>query len=183
MQVDRLGFVLAPSPRQLTLGQLDDLLALLPADTDWAAVLVDADERLIESLLRRGCPTLQFHGAESPERCARYRGQARVVKALRLRSATDLAGLGSYAESVDELLLDGARPGSGESFNWSWLQLARPALPFYLAGGLDPENVQQAVRQVRPAGVDVSSGVERTPGQKDPQRLRLFLERTRSLTL
>lgn len=178
--VDRLGFVLAPSPRQLRLDQLDDLLRALPPGYPWVAVLVDAEPALIEDLLERGCRHLQFHGTEEPEWCARWRPRATVIKALRLHSAADLASVARFDEAVDELLLDGPRPGAGETFDWNWLA-QRPRLPFFLAGGLGPGNVEQAVRQVRPWGVDVSSGVEQGAGLKDPEKIRLFVERTRSI--
>lgn len=180
LAVDRLGFVLAPSTRQLTLSRLDELLREVPPSLNWVAVLVDPTESLIEALLERGCRTLQFHGAESPEFCRRFLDRACVVKAFRLRSASDLERLLPYRSCVHELLLDGASPGAGQPFSWDWLQ-QRPPLPFYLAGGLCAENVEQAVRQLRPEGVDVSSGVESQPGHKDPDRLRRFVERTRSI--
>lgn len=179
-KVDRIGFVLAPSPRRLQVEELDDLLGGIPAGFPWVAVLVDPEPSLVEEALRRGCRHLQFHGAEPPAWCAAWRPRAHVIKALRLETAADLLPLQSYRDSVDEFLLDGPRPGAGTTFNWTWLA-DRPPLPFFLAGGLAPDNVAQAVRQVRPDGVDVSSGVEHQPGRKDCDKIRLFVERTRSV--
>lgn len=174
--VHRFGFVLAPSSRQLTLQQLDELLPCLPPGSEWVAVLVDAPATLIEALLERNCPRLQLHGQESPEECRRWRGRAAVTRALRVDSEQVLSQTDPFVDAADELLLDGARPGHGEAFAWEWLR-QRPPLPFFLAGGLHPGNVQEAVRQARPWGVDVSSGVEQAPGIKCPERLRSFMER------
>lgn len=179
--VTRVGFVLAPSPRQLTMGQLDTLLEVLPPAFPWVAVLVDPTPELIQQLLDRQCPVLQMHGQESAEFCARWRGRARVVKALRLASATDLQRCQDY--DVDEFLLDGPRPGHGQVFDWTWIDQGRPQQDFYLAGGLDSSNVQPAILQVRPRGVDVSSGVEERPGVKDFSKLKAFVERARNQTL
>ena len=172
--VDRLGFVLAPSPRQLSLTQLDSLLP--PPPGMWSAVLVNPDLRLVEELLNRGCPCLQFHGQETPEFIQRFAGRARLVKALRVTSAEQL----QVEFPVDEYLLDGARPGHGETFQWRWLQRQRPVRPFFLAGGLHPDNVAEAIAQTRPMGVDVSSGVEQRAGLKDYRKLERFVTAVRS---
>jgi phosphoribosylanthranilate isomerase len=172
--VDRLGFVFAPSPRQLKLEQLDELLKLGPFF--WSAVLVDPDEDLVEELLARRCPCLQFHGSENAERLESYRGRARLVKALRVSAPDHLR----VKLPADEYLLDGHRPGQGEVFNWAWVQQHRPDRPFFLAGGLTPENVAEAIAAVRPLGVDVSSGVEDEPGLKCPEKLRRFIRNARS---
>lgn len=170
--VDRLGFVLAPSPRQV---EPSRLCHLLPHGVAWSAVLVDPEAALVEQILDLGCPCLQFHGRESPDFCARYQGRARLVKALRLHSPEQLA----LDYPVDEYLLDGPSPGQGQSFDWSWLRSRRPNRPFYLAGGLRPENVRQAILQAAPLGVDVSSGVELSPGVKDAEALRRFVAEVR----
>jgi phosphoribosylanthranilate isomerase len=173
LNVDRLGFVLAPSPRQLGLAQLDSLLP--PSGCCWSAVLVNPDRRLVEDLLDRGCPILQFHGHESPEFCAQFRGRALLVKALRISSPEQL--LQDFP--VDEYLFDGPRPGQGQPFPWNWLGVYRPNRPYFLAGGLQSQNVEQAIRQACPRGVDVSSGVEQQPGVKDAQKLRDFVTSVR----
>lgn len=165
----------APSPRQISLSQLDSLLQR--GRFFWSAVLVDAETSFIEELLARGCPCLQFHGSESAQVLETYRGRAQVVKALRISQPEDLeADL-----PADEYLLDGARPGHGQPFQWSWLKQRRPCLPFFLAGGLHPDNVAEAIREVAPQGVDVSSGVEEAQGVKCPKRLREFVRRVREL--
>lgn len=171
--VQRLGFVFAPSPRQITLPQLDRLLEVGPFF--WSAVLVDPAPQLLEELLARECPCLQFHGAESADVLESYRGRSRIVKALRIERPDQLA----VDLPADEYLLDGARPGHGQPFEWSWLREKRPARPFFLAGGLTPENVAEAIASVAPLGVDVSSGVEEAPGLKSESRLRAFVRATR----
>jgi len=173
--VDRLGFVLAPSSRQIDLQQLDALLALGPFF--WSAVLVDAQPHLVQALLERGCPCLQFHGSESVEQLQGYRGRAHLVKALRVGHPDHLQA--DYP--VDEYLLDGARPGHGLPFEWGWLSQHSPNRPFYLAGGLTPENVAEAIARVAPLGVDVSSGVEEAPGHKCEHKLRRFVANVRAL--
>lgn len=170
--VDRLGFVLAPSPRQV---EVEQLAALLPPAAFWSAVLVDPAPQQVEQLLDLGCPCLQFHGQESPEFCARYQGRARIVKALRLVRPEQL----TLDYPVDEYLLDGPSPGQGLAFDWGWLRDSRPNRPFFVAGGLKPENVRQAIVAASPLGVDVSSGVELSPGVKDAMALRRFVAEVR----
>ena len=167
--VHRLGFVLAPSPRQITLAQLDLLLRRGPFF--WSAVLVDPSPQLVEELLARECPCLQFHGAEQADLLESYRGKSRIVKALRISHPDHLA----VELPADEYLLDGARPGHGQPFEWTWVRDRRPARPFFLAGGLTPENVAEAIACVAPLGVDVSSGVEEAPGHKSEARLKSFV--------
>lgn len=167
--VQRLGFVFAPSPRKISLTQLDSLLRRGPFF--WSAVLVDPAPQLVEELLARGCPCLQFHGNEGAAMLSAYRGRAHLVKALRVAHPDHL----QVDLPVDEYLLDGARPGHGQVFEWSWVRDRRPARPFFLAGGLTPENVAEAIACVAPLGVDVSSGVEEAPGLKSESRLRAFV--------
>lgn len=171
--VNRLGFVFAPSPRQITLEQLDQLLEV--GRFDWSAVLVDPTPQLVEDLLARGCPILQFHGAEPAEMLQTYQGRARIVKALKISQPEHL----DVDLPADEYLLDSARPGHGQPFDWAWLRSRRPNRPFYLAGGLSPENVAEAIASVAPLGVDVSSGVEQDHGRKCPVRLREFVRQVR----
>jgi phosphoribosylanthranilate isomerase len=172
--VHRLGFVFAPSPRQISLAQLDSLLKRGPFF--WSAVLVDPDPELVDELLARQCPCLQFHGGEGSDFLESYRGRAHIVKALRVSQPEHL----EIDLPTDEYLLDGARPGHGQPFDWAWVVKRRPNRPFYLAGGLTPENVARAIACVAPLGVDVSSGVEEGPGRKSEALLRAFVHRVRS---
>lgn len=173
--------MLAPSPRQVSLQQLDALLAVVPPGYPWVAVVVDPNQELMQALLDRKCPRVQFHGQESAEVCQRWSSFTGVMKALKVSRPEDLADCHLFAPV--ELLLDGPRPGQGQTFDWNWLLYDRPPQPFFLAGGLNPENVGQALEQVDPFGVDVSSGVESEPGKKDGKLLQAFVERVRSYSL
>jgi phosphoribosylanthranilate isomerase len=120
---------------------------------------------------------LQFHGEETPEFCTGFGLMS--MKAFRMKDATVLETLGKY--QTDAWLLDSFNPaaagGTGESFNWDLAVTARGlGKPIFLAGGLTPENVGEAVRKVRPYGVDVSSGVEMSPGKKDRIKMRDFVQ-------
>ncbi|MCA9492486.1 MAG: N-(5'-phosphoribosyl)anthranilate isomerase, partial [Myxococcales bacterium] len=121
-----------------------------------------------------GFDWVQLHGREEAELCARIRRHHRVLKAL---AAPEVADIDRYRGSVDALLVDGARPGSGETRAWSPVPCAE--VPVWLAGGLTPENVGAAIALARPAGVDVASGVE-VDGRIDPARVRAFVAAARA---
>ncbi|MFQ5840756.1 MAG: N-(5'-phosphoribosyl)anthranilate isomerase, partial [Candidatus Methylomirabilales bacterium] len=126
-----------------------------------------------------GAGVVQLHGDEPPGYCASLR--RRVIKAIRVRDEASLASLTQYR--VDAFLLDtfveGALGGTGRPFPWELAQQVRGAGRIILSGGLTPETVGEAIRRVRPYGVDVSSGVEAGPGRKDPKRLQEFIRRAR----
>ena len=133
--------------------------------------------------LERQPGVLQFHGEETPEFCRQF-APLKVVKAFRIQNAASLQPLPDYA--VDAWLLDsyvpGHRGGTGEKFNWELAAQAKElGRPVILAGGLSPENIADAMQQVWPFGVDVSSGVERTRGEKDPAKIEEFVARVRAL--
>jgi phosphoribosylanthranilate isomerase len=145
-----------------------------------------------------GFDVAQLHGSEPPDLCASLRGEGlEVWKALRPRDAEDLASkLDLYARVVDAILVEGfsseAAGGTGTRFPIEWLSPVRerfsapgadpgPDPLFVLAGGLDPDNVSEAIRRTRPTIVDVSSGVESVPGEKDPELIRRFLRAARSI--
>lgn len=178
-----LGFVFVPgTPRAVSVEAVATLVRQLPPLVSRVALFVDADAESIRGVLRMtGIETVQFHGEESPEFCRSFRGEARVVKALRVQGPESMGRLELYRDSVDAILLDawvaGAHGGTGARFDWDLAVGARGRVsPLILAGGLNPENVGEAVRRVRPYAVDVSSGVECSPGRKDPDRVRAFIE-------
>jgi phosphoribosylanthranilate isomerase len=179
---DALGFVFAPSLRQVTPAQAGAIIAALPPFVTTVGVVVDQD---VTAILRE-CPldAVQFHGQEPPEALAAVPG-VRRIRALRLRSVEELAGLAQYAGVAHAFLLDsyveGRAGGTGAPFAWELAAGADLPRPLILAGGLTPENVAAAIRQVRPYAVDVSSGVEAAPGRKDAARLRAFLDAVRAL--
>jgi phosphoribosylanthranilate isomerase len=178
---DAIGFVLAPSARQVTPAQADAIARALPPFVAKVAVVVDQD---LAPILAE-CPVdgVQFHGRESPEQvgsCPRTR-----IKALRVREEKDLDAIRAYASAVDAILLDtyveGVQGGTGASFRWELAEVARRfGPPVILAGGLTPANVGEAIRQACPYAVDVSSGVEAAPGRKDAAKFRAFIAAVRA---
>ena len=184
---DALGFVFVPgTPRFLDVGKSADWIRALPPLVSRVALFVDAPADEVARILERtGIETVQFHGDESPEYCRSFRGSVRVIKAFRVRGPETLDGLSRYRESVDAFLLDawspGAHGGTGARFDWELAVAARERVgPLVLAGGLKPDNVDEAVRRVRPYAVDVSSGVESSPGQKDPEKVAAFIRAAKS---
>ncbi|WP_181708006.1 phosphoribosylanthranilate isomerase [Chthonobacter rhizosphaerae] len=183
---DGIGLVHFPkSPRHVPLEALPALAAHARGRAAVVLLTVDADDALLDALVAAAAPDiLQLHGRETPERVAAVRARhgRPVMKALGIGTADDLAAAGAF-ESVADLLLfdakppkDATRPGGlGVPFDWSLLGSHRGATPFLLSGGLTPTNVADAIAAVRPAGVDVSSGVESAPGVKDGALIRAFM--------
>jgi len=185
--VEAIGVIAVPSsPRWLAPPLRGPLFAAVAAARpDCLGVLVVADPQdgeLPELMPERGHRVVQLHGSESVQRCRQLRqalGPGLLLwKALRIRRPEDLTQAEAYAGSVDALLLDAWVPdqlgGTGHRIPIEWLQGFRPPLPWWLAGGLSPERLAPALRQLSaalPDGVDVSSGVERAPGDKDLTRV------------
>lgn len=172
---DALGLVFAPSPRQVTPEQARRIVEALPPFVTTVGLVVNQDPDPILAV----CPldVIQFHGGESPETVAAL--GRRAVKAFRVRGAEDLSALPRYA-AASALLLDayvpGVMGGTGHRFPWALAAEARRfGRPIIVAGGLTPENVGLCVETTSPYGVDVSSGVEATPGKKDPEKVRAFI--------
>lgn len=176
---DLLGFVLAKSPRSVTLEQLAELVKPVPASVLTVAVVVDPDRQTADRILSI-TDRIQFHGQETPEFCSRY--GRRGIKAFRIRAVEDLDELSAYSESVGAFLLDsfkeGMAGGTGETFPWAYLRDRSFSRPTFLAGGLNPENVADACSLAQIGGVDVSSGLEASPGVKDPSLMRQFFSQT-----
>jgi phosphoribosylanthranilate isomerase len=182
---DLVGFMFyAPSPRCVTVAQAAQIGRQLPRSVGRVGVFVNSEpDAVLHAMAECGLTVLQFHGDESPEFCLQF--GLMTMKAFRLRDAASLAALPGYA--TDAWLLDAwspaARGGTGERFNWDLAVAARRhGRPIFLAGGLTPDNVGDAVRRVQPFGVDVSSGVESAPGRKDPARVRAFIAAAKSAT-
>jgi len=181
-----LGFnFYTPSPRSIPadadLGWIGDLGVAFP-DIARVAVVVNPNEPLLRKLREAACfEAIQFHGDETPDFCAKE-GEAFSywIKALRVRSEEDFAVTTEF--STPFLLLDAAVPGSyggsGQTLDWSLAAkfiAGHPGKKVLLAGGLTPDNVTAAIAQVHPHAVDVASGVESAPGQKDPEKVRAFI--------
>jgi phosphoribosylanthranilate isomerase len=187
------GFVFyPPSPRAVSAELAADLAARAPRDRTLVGVFVDPDDALLDRVLAQvPLHALQLHGAETPERVQAIRARTGriVIKALPVAEPEDLAAVPSHAEVADLILFDARAPkepgrlpgGNGLAFDWRLLQGLRPGRPWLLSGGLSVGNLEAAITLCRPAAVDVSSGVERRPGEKDPARIRQFLDLARTL--
>ena len=190
-RADYAGFVFyPPSPRNLTPERAATLAAELPPAVRRVALVVDADDVMLEALLRDfAADILQLHGAETPSRVAaiRVRFGLPVMKAIAVREANDVAGAVAYYSVADRLLFDarpperpGALPGgNAERFDWRLLAGQTIPLPWMLSGGLTPENVAAAIAVSSAPAVDVSSGVESRPGVKDPTKIAAFISAAR----
>ncbi len=185
-----VGFVFfPPSPRHLALDSARALGARVRGRAQKVALTVDADDALLESVVDALQPDmLQLHGKEPPARVPELRKRfgLPVMKAIAVAAEADLAAVTAYAVVADRLLFDARAPseatrpgGLGKAFDWQLLENLDPGVPFMLSGGLDPGNVSEALRITRAGGVDVSSGVERAPGQKDPDKIRAFVRAAR----
>lgn len=183
---DLVGFVFFPkSPRNVSIETAKALSAAVPDRVRKVALTVDADDDLLRAIAdESGVDMLQFHGGETPERVLEVRQafELPVIKALPVSEAADIARADAYTFAADMLLFDAKPPkdatrpgGNAESFDWGLLQGAKIALPWLLAGGLDPENVADAVRRTQAPMVDVSSGVEIAPGEKDSAKIQAFI--------
>jgi phosphoribosylanthranilate isomerase len=181
---DILGFVFCEqSRRNLSVAQAAAIVRELPPFPMKAGVFVDAPaELVVRAAGQCGLNLLQFHGDESPEYCAQFGIMS--MKAFRVRDAESLKRMPEYL--TEAWLLDayaaGKPGGSGETFNWDLAAQAKTfGRPIFLAGGLTPENVAEAVARVQPFGVDVSSGVEAGPGRKDHQKVAAFIRAAKTL--
>jgi phosphoribosylanthranilate isomerase len=177
MGADALGFVLAPSPRQVSPEDLRRLVAELPPFITKVGVFVNSPLDEVRRIMSNcGLDLAQLHGSESPEYCEAL--FPRAIKAFQVKDATVLKQLPLYRASA--YLLDGyhskLKGGSGQSFDWEILQQAKGLGRIILSGGLTPENVARAIAVAKPYGVDVASGVEARPGKKDHTKLAAFIK-------
>ena len=185
-----IGFALFPrSPRAVTAGEAAALAAPARGRTLIVALMVDpTDAEVAEAAQVLRPDLIQLHGRETPDRAARVRAHsgAGIIRALPVSSGADLDAAAAYEETADHLLFDAAPPkgadrpgGHGEPFDWTILAGRRFARPWFLAGGLNPGNVTQAIRTARAPLVDVSSGVEVARGLKDAALIEAFLAAVR----
>ncbi len=180
---DAIGLIFAESRRRVSVAQAAQIVAALPPFVSAVGVFVDASADEVLSLAH-GVPldAVQLHGEEPPEMIETLRAQGvRVLKAVKVGERVDVAELKRY-HAASALMLDtrvnGLAGGSGRPFDWHLAQGLSERFPLILSGGLTLENVTPALEIVRPFGVDVSSGVE-TDGQKDPEKIRKFIEQVR----
>ena len=177
---DAVGFVFAPSSRQVAVDRVRDITRRLPAEILTVGVFRnELPDRVVDIVHRGGLGAAQLHGHESPEQAREVR--SRVSRMIKGFYAIDpgLSDVASY--NADVALIDSPTPGGGDVFDWSLVEnVPLSGIPLLLAGGLDADNVRRAVHTVTPWGVDVSSGVERVPGKKDPVKMRRFIDAARS---
>ncbi|MBC8097035.1 MAG: phosphoribosylanthranilate isomerase [Akkermansiaceae bacterium] len=181
---DMLGFMFYDqSPRHITIEDAAKITTRLPPHLLRVGVFVNpAEELVLRAIAECGLNLLQFHGEETPEFCTQFGLMS--MKAFRIRDAESLRALPGY--NTDAWLLDAYSAkglgGTGEKFNWDLAVEARESGKLvFLAGGLTPENVAEAVRQVQPFAVDVSSGVESAPGKKDHAKVQAFVRAAKSV--
>jgi phosphoribosylanthranilate isomerase len=179
--VDALGFVFVhESSRYVMPESAREIIRHLPPMVNMIGVFVDEKiEKVREIANHCSLDFLQFHGAESPEYCEWY--TQRVIKAFRVKDISTIQEIYNY--KVQGILLDSyskeAYGGTGATFDWSLASQVAPYKPVILAGGLTPQNVGEAIVEVRPFAVDVSSGVEKSPGNKNPEKLGHFVRAVR----
>jgi phosphoribosylanthranilate isomerase len=179
--VHAVGFVLWPeSPRALTLARARSLARALPPFVTTVGVLVDPTSTEIQEVADAGLQVAQIHGTVPP--VARERAPLRILRTASLATGDSL--IDADLPEGETVLLDAHDPlrrgGTGQTIDWVRAARVAQQRPVILAGGLSPDNVADAIRQVRPRGVDVSSGVERSPGIKDHARLAAFVRAVRS---
>jgi len=194
-----LGYIcVAQSPRYIT---PENIAAITSAVNDkhpqvqhFGVFANEGVAKMVAIARSTNLTTLQLHGDETPALCQLLRdaleiselSSVQLVKALRIRDASDLEEACRYTPHVDMLLLDAYRPGqlggTGKTLDWQALQSFSPSCPWFLAGGLNPDNVLSALSQLLPSGIDLSSGVERSPGDKDMEKVRSLFAKVSSFS-
>ena len=172
-----LGFIcVESSPRYVTRSQIKEIISQLSIPLDTIGVFANAEITDIAEIVREtGLSGVQLHGSESTEFCQQLRqrlpAKLKIIKAFRIKTPESLLETDIYTGYVDTLLLDAYHPqmlgGTGHTINWQDLQQFSPIIPWMLAGGLNPDNISDALTQLKPDGIDLSSGVEKSPGDKD----------------
>lgn len=181
-----LGFVCVPaSPRYISSSQIRAVVEQLQISLDRVGVFADTPiEEICKIVAEGSLNAVQLHGAESIAFCTHLRQvlpEVEIIKALRVKTPDCLKLAETYTPCVDTLLLDAYHPsslgGTGKTINWETLEQFHPSRPWFLAGGLTPDNVLEALKVVQPSGIDLSSGVERSPGDKDLDKVALLFQR------
>lgn len=181
---DAIGFVFAKSPRHVSIQEAERIIEKLPPFVNFTGLFVNANRKVVEKTIKTcKIDTLQFHGEESNGYCSYFKRTHKVVKAFRIKDKKILDLLLNY--DVDGYLLDtyieGAAGGTGKIFDWNLAKRAKTLVsPVILSGGLNPGNVAQAIKKVRPYAVDVSSGIEKRPGKKDLRLMKEFIKVVRN---
>ena len=183
-----LGFICVPSsPRYVTPQQIREVMARLSVNIDKIGVFANTSLEIIREVVEEtGINGVQLHGDESPEFCDRVRllfPDIELIKAFRVKNPEVLNQTLSYANSVNTFLLDAYHPtqlgGTGHTLDWRNLTKFQFPCPWLLAGGLTPDNILDALSEINPHGIDLSSGVERSPGDKDLTKVSHLFEKLR----
>ncbi|MES2961635.1 MAG: phosphoribosylanthranilate isomerase [Pseudomonadota bacterium] len=183
---DFLGFVFcAESPRFITPEKAAEISTQIPNSIKKVAVVVDADFNFLEEIHQKLDPDfLQFHGSENPNFLKEIRKkfpQIKIIKAFRITEEADLAQIKNYENDVDYFLFDGPKAGSGKKFNWEILKNYHGKKDWFLAGGLNIENIEEALKITGAKMIDISSGIEKIRGQKSPQLIEQFMKKIKTL--
>lgn len=179
---DALGFVFAPSPRQISPALAREIVKRIPPETLTVGVFRnEMPSRVVEIVNEARLQGAQLHGHETPAMTAEVATDVRFVIKAVVAGSQDAAHANSFAS--DAILVDGLHPGSGTAYDWELLQDIPTDIRLMLSGGLTPDNVAAGIAQVRPWGVDVSSGVEKAPGLKDAVKMRHFITNARDAVL
>ena len=191
-RADMIGFVFfGPSPRNVRVAAAAELGEIARGRAGIVALVVDADDAQLAAIVEGLKPDLlQLHGHETPERVGQIRERfgVPIMKALKIATAEDLDVIEAYRPHVDRFLFDAKPPptlihvlpgGNGLTFDWRLIAGLEAGRPSMLSGGLTPDNVAEAIRLTATGGVDVSSGVERRPGEKDPDLIKAFIAAAR----
>ena len=175
MGATALGFVFAPSKRQITPGRAADIVKRLPSGVITVGVFRDHDAKSVARIVREvGLRGAQLHGRETASEVDTITAEVGWVMKAVVAGSRDAETCDRYR--TDLILVDSAQPGSGESYDWSIIASMPKGVRYVVSGGLTPENVQDAISSTAPYGVDVSSGVEREPGRKDATKVRRFVQ-------
>lgn len=183
---DILGFIFADSPRRTETQTAREIIKRVSKDIKISALFVNekrkAVDRVVSELGR--VDFIQFHGEETPAYCKKFTTK-KIIKAIRIKDERSLEKITEY-KGIDFILLDTFKEaqhgGTGQTFNWEIALKAKTYhTPLFLSGGLSPENVKEAILKVKPFAVDVSSGVEKTPGKKDPELVKRFIAVAKSV--
>jgi len=185
-----LGFICVErSPRYITPQKIREIVDHLPTKVDKVGVFADHTQAEIISVVRTAnLSAIQLHGNESPDFCAQLSKaipkNIELIKAFRIKDRQSLGKTSKYQNTVDTLLLDAYHPqmlgGTGHTIDWQDLIQFRPVQPWLLAGGLTPENIKDALSNLKPNGIDLSSGVERAPGEKDLTKVAKLFDELKS---
>ncbi|HIJ58574.1 MAG TPA: phosphoribosylanthranilate isomerase [Deltaproteobacteria bacterium] len=183
MGADAIGFIFAPSPRQITPEKAREIICGIPPFVQTVGAFVNENPDVIREIIGScGLDLIQLHGDETPEICAEFMPQA--IKAFRFREGSVLQSIRPYRGKIRAMLFDSydekIRGGTGKTCNWDLAVRGKDfGIPIILSGGITPSNIEKAISSVKPFAVDVNSGVEKRPGKKDYLLMRELMEKIR----